>query len=154
MKRETSLRGRLLLLAIAALVLGCQTPSRPPVEHEQNRTPVDHELKVVQRADGCPIGIDPPTTAECPNDGRKTCARKNDQLVWVADRPVRIYFDPFRGHEIKSPLVCGPCRTSPVKIDKDVPPADDDTVSEIEYKYTVVVDGCKEPYDPPIFIQK
>jgi hypothetical protein len=146
-QRQIALRDVRLLLAIAALTLACQTQPgtlTPP-----------RELKIVQAEGGCPVDVKPPVEAECRERPGKTCVHKNDKLVWVADRAFAIHFDPIQGHPIKSPPGCpGPCKTAPVPIDPDAPPTETDTVDEVEYKYTVVVEGCGTPLDPPIFIQK
>jgi hypothetical protein len=146
MRRLVSFRSRWLCLAVAALMLACHT----------TRSLGIHELEIVLDGDGCPIDVDPPTGATCDQDrSGKTCVKKNDKLSWVADRPFAIYFDPIRGRPIKSPTNCsGSCKTQSLPFDPDAPPSGSDEVDEVEYKYTVVVEGCRKPLDPPIFIQK
>lgn len=143
MERQTSVPAGRLLLAIAALALACQT---------QPTSGTTHEFAIRLDAAGCPVALDVPERSAC-KEHRGACAKKEDKLSWVAERPFAIHFDPLHGPSTQSPRDCtGACKTKPLRIHPKAPPFEKDT--EVKYKYTIVVPGCPTPLDPPIFIQK
>jgi hypothetical protein len=136
-----------LALALAVLAAAC--------EHVPRISPITRELAIQLDAGGCPVSVVPNNSA-CPERPGKACvSKRNDRLRWTARKPFEIHFDPLRGRTIQSDA-CGNslCKTAWVTIDRDAPPRETDDVTEVEYKYTVVVAGCAKPLDPGIFIQR
>lgn len=145
------MRKSVVLGASIAFALGCVGCAAAP-----GATFHQYELTIVQDAAGCPTAVNPdPTQPACPRDRAKKCVTKADKVKWVAQRDTHsfdIHFDPFRGSTVHGSCRAGTCQTPPKPIDPGAPPSDA-TQGEVEYKYTVAIEGCA-PLDPPIFIQR
>jgi hypothetical protein len=128
---------------MTALAFGCSSPT-PRVVHELS----------IKLEDGCPVDVDPGGAA-CSAHRGAACVSKSDRVRWTAPQPFEIYFDPIRGRSLRSvSCASGVCKTPTVPIDASSPPRSADSAGDVEYKYTVLVDGCDESLDPAVYIQR
>ena len=88
---------------------------------------------------GCPL----PGVEEAVVDrGKKIYWQAYDTEGQPSRQEFRIYFDPLKGSTLKAPQG---------KVDHPV----DSNASTVEYKYTIVGDGCEDsPLDPRIRVNK
>jgi hypothetical protein len=106
---------------------------------------------------GCPRGVRPlGEEGEC-SEQNKCVANRKDRVAWQATEHFEIYFDPIQGKTVEGErdrIDLNKWVSKKKKIHDDAPPREAGGAAEVKYKYTILVDGCAEPLDPPIFIQR
>lgn len=132
-----------LALPLSLASLGCQAPPRTEF--------TTHVLTIALKPNGCPAKVEHGPIGNCGwSHLGKLCVLKGDKLQWVGEKPFELYFDPF-ADPVKATSSGGRWQTEALEPKASSPPRDE---GEVEYKYTVVVDDCRKPLDPPIFIQR
>jgi hypothetical protein len=154
MKRQFSI-SLTAATAVSLLSIAC-APLAP--------TRVDHEI-VVELAKNaeeelCPSKVVPPSSASCvgsepAKDGQTACVMKGKSIAWTSTSAFSVHFDPLdEGRTLDARCREGVCKTKTLKIKDKAPPAANDLIDEVEYKYTVTAPACRRPLDPGIFIHR
>jgi hypothetical protein len=140
MRTSLSPLARGLALASVLLALGCL--------HRATTERASYPIRI-ELSGGCPARAVPPR--ECREHPGAACVSKTDSVGWTSEGPFRVLFDPFLP-SIASTCRDRVCSTPAFLIPEQTPPLEG-AKGGVEYKYTVTVDGCPTPLDPPIFIQ-